>query len=418
MHILLIHQAFAALDEAGGTRHHELALSLVARGHRVTVVTSPVSYLSGTQTGKPHWIEKEQETNGISILRTYTYPALHRSFVHRVLSFLSFMVSSFWAGLSVREVDLVWGTSPPIFQGLTAWALARLKRTPFLFEVRDLWPAFAIAMGVLRSPVLIHASLWLEGFLYRQADRVVVNSPGYIEHVKAHGARRVELIPNGADPAMFDPCSHGAAFRQENGLDGKFLVVYAGAHGISNDLGVILQTAQLLKDQAGICFALVGDGKEKPALELQAHQMGLENLIFLPPVPKNGMFKVFAAADACIAILKPIELYKTTYPNKVFDYMAAGRPVVLAIDGVIRQVIEEAGAGIPVGPGNPAALAQAVIRLATDRAEGGNLGARMGLAGRAYIEKHLSRAQSAEKLAVLLEEMWRENGRKDSGRRR
>jgi glycosyltransferase involved in cell wall biosynthesis len=415
MHILLIHQAFAALDEAGGTRHHELALSLVQRGHRVTVIASPVSYMSGTQAGKPHWIEKEQQTTDVTILRAYTYPAFHRSFVHRVLSFLSFMVSSFWAGLGVHEVDLVWGTSPPIFQGVTAWALARLKRVPFLFEVRDLWPAFAIAMGVLRNPGLIRASLWLEGFLYRRADRVAVNSPGYIEHVKAHGARRVELIPNGADPAMFDPDSTGATFRQENGLEGKFLVVYAGAHGISNDLGIILQAAHLLENRLEICFVLVGDGKEKSGLEAQALQMGLKNLIFLPPVPKNGMSEVLGAADACIAILKPIELYKTTYPNKVFDYMAAGRPVVLAIDGVIRQVIEAAGAGIPVGPGNPAALAQGILRLAANQAQGGNLGRQMGLAGRAYIEKNLSRAQSAEMLTRLLEEMWRENGRKNSG---
>ncbi len=193
MHILLIHQAFTALDEPGGTRHHELALSLVEQGHHVTVITSPVSYLSGTRRRKSHWVEKEQGDAGITILRTYTYPALHRSFVHRMLSFVTFMLSSFWAGLSVHEVDLVWGTSPPIFQGVTAWGLARLKRAPFLFEVRDLWPAFAIAIGVLHNPQLIGASLWLESFLYRQADRVVVNSPGYIEHVKAHGAKRVEL---------------------------------------------------------------------------------------------------------------------------------------------------------------------------------------------------------------------------------
>jgi glycosyltransferase involved in cell wall biosynthesis len=207
-------------------------------------------------------------------------------------------------------------------------------------------------------------------------------------------------------------------FRQENGLDSKFLVVYAGAHGISNDLDVILQAARLLKDQAGICFVLVGDGKEKPTLESRAHQMGLENLIFLPPVPKNGMSQVLAAADACIAVLKPLELYKTTYPNKVFDYMAAGRPVILAIDGVIRQVIEEAGAGIPVGPGNPPSLAQAVLQLAADHAQGGKMGSQMGLAGRAYVEEHLSRAKSAEKLTLLLEEMWRVNGRENPGRRR
>ncbi len=185
MHILLIHQAFAALDEPGGTRHHELARHLAQRGHRVTIIASPVSYLTGKiRSGRSRWVERQSDGAQITILRTYTYPALHRSFVHRVFSFLSFMLSSFLLGLGVRQVDLVWGTSPPIFQGVTAWLLSRLKRVPFLFEVRDLWPAFAVAVGVLHQPLLIRLSEWLERFLYRRAKVVVVNSPGYIEHVR------------------------------------------------------------------------------------------------------------------------------------------------------------------------------------------------------------------------------------------
>src|SRR5512141_344998 len=133
MHILLIHQAFAALNEPGGTRHHELARALAARGHRVTVIASRVSYLTGSSTEAE---KGELDEAGVTVRRVYTYEALHKSFVHRVFAFLSFMVASFVAGLQVRDVDLVWGTSPPIFQGLTAWALARLKRRPFLFEVR------------------------------------------------------------------------------------------------------------------------------------------------------------------------------------------------------------------------------------------------------------------------------------------
>ncbi len=216
MHILFIHQAFATLDEAGGTRHYELARYLVEQGHCVTIITSPVSYLTGKsrQQGMP-WLDRQEPEPGITILRTYTYPALHKNFVHRVFSFLSFMVSSFLAGLRVKNIDLVWGTSPPIFQGATAWLLARLKRVPFLFEVRDLWPAFAIAVGVLRNPLLIRASLWLERFLYRHADRVMVNSPGFIQHVIKRGAGWVELIPNGAEPEMFYPQANGQAFRQQ-----------------------------------------------------------------------------------------------------------------------------------------------------------------------------------------------------------
>ena len=158
MHILLIHQAFAALDEPGGTRHHEIARNLVEYGHCVTVIASPVSYLTGNASA----LESKQVQDGVTIHRAYTYSALHRSFVHRVFSFFSFMASSFIIGLRVKDVDLVWGTSPPLFQGVTAWMLARIKGVPFLFEVRDLWPAFAIAVGVLKNRIIIRASQWLE----------------------------------------------------------------------------------------------------------------------------------------------------------------------------------------------------------------------------------------------------------------
>ncbi|MEZ0395384.1 MAG: glycosyltransferase family 4 protein [Anaerolineales bacterium] len=396
MHILLIHQAFTALDEPGGTRHHEFARLLAGRGHRLTVIASPVSYL----TGRPSAAEDESE-DGVRILRARVYAAHHKSFFHRLLAFFSFMISSFFLGLGVRGVDLVWGTSPPIFQGVTAWLLARLKGVPFLFEVRDLWPDFAIAVGVLRNRLLIRLSFWLERFLYRRADHMLVNSPAYVNHVLRRGAKSVDLLPNGADPEMFDPDDSGAAFRAAHALEGKFVVLYAGAHGLSNDLGVVLDCARLLADDPRLHFVLLGDGKEKPALQRRAAEMNLPNLTFLPPVPKSGMAAALAGADACLAILKPIEAYKTTYPNKVFDYMAAGRPVLLAIDGVIRQVIEACGGGVFVPPGDPAALAEAVRRLAADPAAG----RAMGLAGRRYVEAHFSRPALAERLAGILEGM-------------
>ncbi len=416
MHILLIHQAFAALHEPGGTRHHELARYLAGHGHQVTVITSRVSYLTGSAVS-PQPLPPDPSASGLSsrgqvlrdpadasirILRVYTVQALHKSFVHRVFAFLSFMTASFFAGLGVKKVDLVWGTSPPIFQGVTAWALARLKRKPFLFEVRDLWPTFAIAVGILKNPLLIKISLWLERFLYGHADRVIVNSPGYVAHVSERGARRVELVPNGADPEMFDPLDDGASFRSDHQLQGKFVVLYAGAHGMSNDLNVVLDAARLLQSQAPeIRLVFLGDGKEKPALQKRAEALGLKDVLFLPPVAKSEMAAALAGADACLAILKPIEEYKTTYPNKVFDYMAAGRPVVLAIDGVIRQVVEAAGGGIFTEPGDPAALAESICTLAADR---GNA-RRMGMAGRRYLEEHFSRAAIAEKLTGILEGM-------------
>jgi len=402
MHILLIHQAFASLDEAGGTRHYEMARFLVSRGHQVTIVASPVSYLTGkARQQKVQWLTGEQPEPGITILRAFTYPALHRSFFHRLISFFSFMFSSFLAGLSVKRVDLVWGTSPPIFQGVTAWMVARLKGVRFLFEVRDLWPAFAVAAGVLRSPFLIRLSEELEKFLYRHADRVMVNSPGFIEHVSRRGARWVELVPNGADPDMFDMHQNGVHIRQQWGLGDEFVVLYAGAHGLSNDLEVVLDSARILKDDPRIRFVLVGDGKEKPNLIRQAQEMGLTNILFMPPVAKKEMGKILSAADACLAILKPLDWYKTTYPNKVFDYMAAGKPVLLAIDGVIREVVESHRAGIAVPPGNPQALAEAVQRLAADP----QTVKAMGLAGKKAVQNCYNRQQFSLRLAEIIEEM-------------
>lgn len=398
MHILLIHQAFAALDEPGGTRHHEIARYLAQAGHRVTVIASPVSYLTGTASEASS--AEEPEPN-VRVIRTYTYSALHKSFVHRVFSFFSFMVSSFLAGLRVRDVDLVWGTSPPIFQGVTAWLLARLKRVPFLFEIRDLWPAFAVAVGVLTNRPLIAASEWLESFLYRRADQLLVNSPGFLPHIRARGGRAIALVPNGADPHMFAPADDGADFRRQHGLADQFIVLYAGAHGMSNDLTVLLDAAHQLRAQPDIAVVLLGDGKEKPALQAYADQLGLSTVHFLPSVPKTAMGQALAAADACIAILKPIEMYKTVYPNKVFDYMAAGRPVILAIDGVMREVVVEAGAGIFVPPGDADALAGGIRELAAHPAEG----RRMGANGRACVEQNFNRATLSAEMAHIMEQM-------------
>lgn len=401
MHILLIHQAFVALDEAGGTRHHELARHLQRNGHQVTIIASPVSYLTGIKGAQS--TRKQKDDLGVTILRSFTLPALHRSFVWRLFSFFSFMISSFINGLFVKNVDIIWGTTPPIFQSVTACLLAKIKRVPFLLEVRDLWPSFAVAVGVLKNKNVIKLSEGLERFLYRQADQVVVNSPGFIDHVKARGANSVVLVPNGSDPNMFNPDSDGAQFRQKLGLKDKFVVLYAGAHGLSNDLGVIIDAAGALKNDPSICFILLGDGKEKTGLVEEAKRRQLDNVFFLPPLAKLNMAEALAAADACLAILKPIEMYKTTYPNKVFDYMAAGRAVILAIDGVIRDVVEDAGAGVFVPPGSPNALVSTIRKLAFNREKCRT----MGVNGRKIIQSTYSRDRLAIKFAALLETLRR-----------
>ena len=401
MHILLIHQAFTDLDEAGGTRHAELAHYLAEQGHQVTIIASTVSYLSGKLADRQRHVSKTQPVLNLTIHRCYTYQALHRSFIHRTLSFLSFMVSSFISSLRVRHVDVVWGTTPPIFQAATAWLVARLKRARFLLEVRDLWPAFAVAVGVLKNKMLIRMSEWLERFLYQHADHVMINSPGFSDHVKSRGARQVTLIPNSVDVAMFASASNPALFREQHDLKDAFIVIYAGAHGLSNDLGVLLEAAEILRSEKKIRFVMIGDGKEKSELIKRAAQMNLSNVNFLPPLAKQDMPGVLGAADAGLAILKPLELYKTTYPNKVFDYMAASLPVILVIDGVIRQVVEAARGGVFVQPGNPVALAASIRELARHP----DIARRMGQAGCRYIRTNFNRQNTATKFGELLERL-------------
>jgi glycosyltransferase involved in cell wall biosynthesis len=401
MHVLILHQAFATLSEPGGTRHHEMARHFVDQGHRVTVLTGQVSYLTGKETTGGGWVTKEWDPYGIEIWRSYTYLGWHRSFLHRIFSFLSFMVSSFLVGLRIQDIDVVWGTSPPIFQGVTAWMLGRLKGAAFLLEIRDLWPKFAVAVGVLKNPILIRLSEWLERFLYRRADRVVINSPGFESHVKEKGARGVHLVPNGVDVGMFNPEDDGLEKRKEFGLKDEFVVLYAGAHGLSNDLDILLEAAHSLREMNSVQFVLVGDGKEKDHLVARACEMELNNVHFFPPVPKEGMPKVLAVADACVAILKPIEAYKTTYPNKVFDYMAAGRAVILAIDGVIRKVVEGANAGIFVPPGDPGTMVAAIEEFEKNRA----LGKEMGASGRRYVERNFDRTIITASMLGIMEEM-------------
>ncbi len=399
MHILLIHQAFAAINEPGGTRHHEFARQLARRGHRVTIIASQVSYLTGRIVSEGGWLTREVDDIGVEILRCRSYSGWHRSFVHRMLSFLSFMAVSFWTGLRVADVDLVWGTTPPIFQAVTARWIAGLKRKPLLLEVRDLWPSFAVAVGVLTNPILIRLSEWLERGLYRRADRVVVNSPGFIEHVRSRGAQQVDVVPNGVDLTMFERKAKDQTLRRELGVTGGFLVIYAGAHGMSNDLETALKAAELLQNEEDIHFVFLGDGKEKANLMALAERMKLCNLHFLPSIPKDQIAATLIQADAGLAILLAVDAYKTTYPNKVFDYMAAGLPVVLAIDGVIRHVVEDAGAGLFAQPGDPEAIAEVVKRLAAEPL----LADQMGQAGRRCVDRGFNRENLAAKMAVIME---------------
>lgn len=403
MHCLLIHQAFAGKEDAGGTRHYELARCLAEEGHRFTIVTSKLSYLTGKPRRGGGCIGPEGNEDSVRVMRAWTLNALHRSFVWRVAAFLSFMISSVAASIRIRDVDLVMGTSPPIFQAAAAWFVSFLKRVPFVLEVRDLWPEFAIDMGVLTNPLLIRLSRWLERFLYNRALHIVVNSPAYKTFLTTRGVPgdRITIVPNGVDTVMFDPDKDGDRYRQELGIArDTFVVTYAGALGMANDIPTILHAAKHLEGRDDIIFLLVGDGKERANLEEMARTLGLGAVIFPGPVPKDRIPEVLAASDVCIATLMNIPMFNKTYPNKVFDYMAAGRPTILGIDGVIREVVEKAAGGIFVPPGEARALAEAVCRLADDRKTAVSMGRR----ARVYVKKYFDRRQHSVLLSNVLEQ--------------
>lgn len=403
MHVLLIHQGFVAPNDAGGTRHFELGRRAIEQGHQFTVVASDVRYFTGQRVNRGRKLDSEEVVEGIRVIRAYTYPSLHGGFIGRLVSFISFAFTSVWAALRVAEIDVVMGTSPPIFQAASAGLVAALRRRPFLLEIRDLWPEFIIDMGSLKNPVLIRVSRWLEHFLYRRATHLLVNSPAYVDYLKQKGmpAEKITLLPNGVDPAMFDPAADGAVVRRKLNLNGKFVVVYAGVMGPANNLEVLLDAAAELRADERIFFLLVGDGRTRKRLEAQAESLQLENVSFVGAQPKAEMRYFLASADACVAILQDIRMFRMTYPNKVFDYMAAGRPIVLAIDGVIREVVDAAQAGIFVPPGDAKSLAAAVRYLADHRDEREAMSRR----ARSYVESHFNRADQSRQFTTLLEKV-------------
>lgn len=299
MKILLIHQTFASPDDPGGTRHYELMVRASRAGWRPTAIASDLSYQSGKKYSAAACQKAGLDHDGVRVYRAYTYPALHRSFVWRILSFLSFMVMSFITAWRVGKVDIVMGTSPSLFQPLSAWMVAVLRRRPFLLEVRDLWPEFAIDMGVLRNPVIIFFARCLEMFLYGRATHLLVNSPAYRDYLIAKGvpAKKISFIANGVDPAAFDPGADGKAFRERHGLERKFVVVYAGALGLANDIKTVVDAGAFLDDLPDVQIVLVGDGKERSNLELQARSLGLRNITFAGAHPKKDMPEAIAAAD-------------------------------------------------------------------------------------------------------------------------
>ncbi len=398
MHILLIHEIFVTPDEGGGTRHYELAKYLIQMGHKVTVIASDVDYLSGQKR-----LKRRENRDGIDIVYSWTLPSVHKSFVHRALAFISFSISSFFDALSIRDVDLVWGTSPPLFQALTAMIVAFFKRKPFIFEVRDLWLDFAKELKVVNNRLVLSFLKKLETILYKRATKIIVNSPGFIPFIeKTVNKDKIILIPNGVITKEFEvEKERRESFRKDLGLEHKFIAMYVGNVGLANDIDCIINSAELLRNYTDIKFLIVGGGIKKKELIEYAKQKNLDNVIFLDPFPKREIPVVISSADVCLATLKNTPLLKTVYPNKVFDYMASGKPTILAIDGVIREVAEKAEGGIFVPPGDSSRLADAVLTYYNNR----ELIKIHGENAKDYVKKHFEREEIAKELERCLEEL-------------
>jgi glycosyltransferase involved in cell wall biosynthesis len=398
MHILLIHEIFVTPDEGGGTRHYELAKYLVEMGNKVTVIASDVDYLSGKKRYKRREIRE-----GIEIIYSSTLFSVHKNFIYRALSFLSFSITSFFDALRIKNVDIVWGTSPPLFQAITAMIVAFLKRRPFIYEVRDLWIDFAKELNIVNDSLILNILKIFEGLLYKRAKKVIVNSPGFIPFIESKIKKdKIILIPNGVISKDFEVEDKKVIdFRKNLGLNDKFVIMYTGNIGVANDIECIIKSADLLRNYKDIIFLLIGGGIKKSEYVRYVKENNIDNIIFLDSFPKKEMPVVISSADVCIATLKDIPLFRTVYPNKVFDYMASGKPTILSIDGVIREVIEKAEGGIFVPPSDSKKLAEAVLFYYNNRDKiiihGKN--------ARNYVKKYFEREKIAKALEKYLKEI-------------
>ena len=401
-----MHQYFLEQDDPGGSRFNEMTRVWVDEGHQVTVIAGMMHY-SGSEKrpeykGK-YFVKKDQ--NGVQVIRCHVSESYNKSFRGRLWGYFSFVFSGLWAGLfkTKGKFDKILVTSPPLFIGLTGYMLSRLKRIPFVFEIRDLWPESAIDTGVVTNKYVIKMAYAIEAFIYRKAKLINVLTPAFrttLIEKKRVRPEKIAFIPNAADFSLSDDLLtsfDAKAFRKEHSLDGKFVVTYVGAHGVANHLQQVLQTGKLLED-TNVQFLLIGSGMEKENLKSMANELKVINVRFVDPVPKADVFKYILASDMGASVLKKNDTFKTVYSNKTFDYMACKKPILMAIDGVSRELVEEAGAGKFVEPENPEDFASK-IRLYLEDPE---LLKVQGENGYHYAKQHFDRGALAKKYMKIL----------------
>jgi len=397
MRILLIHQYFLEKGDGGGSRFNEMTRNWSEKGHSITVLAGMMHYASNKKISryKGKWTYYDNDFYpGVDIIRCHVSESYNTNFLGRLWAYFSFVLSSIWAGLfkTKGKYDIILVTSPPLFVAITAFVLSVLKRLPFVFEIRDLWPESAIDTGVLKSNVIIRFSFWFERLVYKKAVLINVLTPAFRDKLindKKVPAEKICFIPNAADFSLSEKLERefdSQKFRRENNLDGKFVITYVGAHGVANHLIQLVDAADQLRD-TNVLFLLIGAGMKKQELQEIVKTRNIGNVRFINSVPKEDVFKYILSSDMGTSVLKKADTFKTIYSNKTFDYMSCKKPILLAIDGVSRQLIEDAKCGYYVEPENIDDIVQTIREILKNTE---NL-VELGLNGYNYSKLHFDR---------------------------
>jgi glycosyltransferase involved in cell wall biosynthesis len=395
--ILFITHYFPPEVGAPQSRLHDLASALGRRGHQVTVLTGFPNYPDGVINSqyRGRWFQIE-EFDAMRVIRTAVYPAPNRGVVRRLLNHASFALSCIVSSRRAGSADAVVVETPPLFTAAAGVVVAHLKRAGTVLHVADLWPDAVIALGAMHNRAAIAGARAIERFAYRHADLIAVPSPGFGHSLVARGlpSQKVIDVPHGVDPRRFpvDPSSEPVSGR----------VVYCGTIGMGQATGTLIEAARTLQDSGSRCeFVIAGDGAERAQVAASAD--GLDRVTFVGRLPRDELAALLATAQVTVATQRDVPLLADALSTKVLEYMASARPVVGAVSGWTAEVIERAGAGIVCPPERPEELAQAIGQLAADPA-----GAReMGLSGRRYVERHLTRDVAVERLEAALETIAR-----------
>ena len=401
MKILYVSQYYPPEMGAPAARVAELSRHWAQAGHEVTVLTGFPNHPTGVVPPEyrrkfRHLVVREDAGGGVNVVRTWLLPLPNRKTHQRIMNYSSFCLSSASTGLFAERPDVVIASSPQLLVGLSGWWLARCKRSRFVFEVRDLWPESLAAVGKGSPESLFHRGLArLAGFLYRNADHIVVVAPALKDYLTEHWhvpPKKISVVENGVETDLFSPKTNGD-IRTELGAEGKFIVSYIGTIGNAHGLQTLVDTAEKLQSSASeVLFLMVGEGAEKQQLESLVRSRGLTNLRFVDQQARERIPAYICASDACLVLLKRNEIFKTVIPSKMLEFMSCARPVILGVDGQARKILEEAQAGVCIQPENSSELALAVSRLAGDA----QLRETLGRNGRRHILQHFSRRRTAD----------------------